>query len=30
MNKLVKVILLNEANNEYKGLNEVVGRQVKT
>ena len=29
MNKLVRVILLDEADNEYKRLNEVVGQQIK-
>ena len=29
MNKLVRVILLDEADSEYKKLNEIVGQQIK-
>ena len=28
MNKPVRIILLNEADNEYKKLNEIVGKQI--
>ena len=30
MNKLVRVVLLDEADNSFKRLNEIVGRQIKT